>query len=223
MNAAVSHCAPGIAVPVPGAADVAALLDDADVVDAGLLQPGTGDEPGEPAADERDRHLVGQRVALDARRCRVLEVVGELADGLDVLLVAVGAQPLVTLRGVLLPQRVAVDRGVHDVNNVIGDAVAADPTMTLDVDAATLVSSRHSTKVWGTTHVQTFEFVGSWRDRGRCRGRRRCRSAPHGECLRCTPVGRATTRFLHPVPSSVPSFGIRCQNCPSVRRSRAVR
>ena len=53
----------GIAVPVPVAADVAALVDDPHVVDAGLLEPGAGDEPGEPAADERHGHLVEQRIA----------------------------------------------------------------------------------------------------------------------------------------------------------------
>ena len=58
-----------VAVPVPGAAEVAALLDDADVVDAGFLQPGAGDEAGEAAADERDRHVVGLRLALDDRAC----------------------------------------------------------------------------------------------------------------------------------------------------------
>ena len=65
----------GIAVPVPGAAEVAALLDDADVVDAGFLEPGAGDEAGEPAADERERDVVGLRLALDDRRVRVVEVV----------------------------------------------------------------------------------------------------------------------------------------------------
>ncbi len=84
----------GVPVPVPVAADVAALVDDAHVVDAGLLQTCSGDEAGESAADERDGHLVEQRVALDAFAVDVVEVVGELSDRLDVLRVAVGAQPL---------------------------------------------------------------------------------------------------------------------------------
>ena len=87
----------GVAVPVPGAAEVAALLDDADVVDARLLQPGAGDEPGEAAADERDRDVVGDRLALGDGRVGVLEVVGELVLQLQVLRVAVGPQPLVPL------------------------------------------------------------------------------------------------------------------------------
>ena len=101
----------GVAVPVPGAAEVAALLDDADVVDAGLLDAGAGDEPREAAADERDRHVVGLGLALDARRVRVLEVVGQLVLELQVLLVPVGPQPLGPLLGVLLLERVDVDRG----------------------------------------------------------------------------------------------------------------
>ncbi len=90
----------GVAVPVPRAAEVAALLDDADV-DAGFLQAGAGDEPGEAAADERRRDVIGLRRPLDDGRVRVFEIVGELALELDVLGVAVGPQPLVPLGGVL--------------------------------------------------------------------------------------------------------------------------
>ena len=56
---------PRVAVPVPGAAEVAALLDDADVVDAGLLEAGTGDEPGQATTDDGDRDLVLQRRAVE--------------------------------------------------------------------------------------------------------------------------------------------------------------
>ena len=89
MYDSTSHIAPGIAVPVPGAAEVAALLDDADVVDARLAQPRAGEQAAEAAADDDDLDLVGQRLALDRRDVRVVEVVRELAGDLDVLLVAV--------------------------------------------------------------------------------------------------------------------------------------
>ena len=59
----------GVAVPVPGAAEVAALLDDADVVDAGFLEPGAGDEPGEAAADEREGDVVGLRARARPAAC----------------------------------------------------------------------------------------------------------------------------------------------------------
>ena len=102
-----------VAVPVPGAAEVAALLDDADVVDAGLLQPRAGHEPGEAAADDRDRDVVG----LGIRAARpgvygIFQVVIETAFDLDVLLVAVGAEALGALLGVLLFEGFFVD-GAH--------------------------------------------------------------------------------------------------------------
>ena len=50
----VALCA-RVPVPVPGAAEVAALLDDAKVVDARLPEPGAGDQAGEAAADDGDR------------------------------------------------------------------------------------------------------------------------------------------------------------------------
>ena len=55
--------------------------------------------------------MVGLRLALDDRRVRVVEVVGELVLELQVLVVAVGAQPLGPLLGVLLLEGVDVDRG----------------------------------------------------------------------------------------------------------------
>ena len=100
----------GIAVPVPGTAEVAGLVDDADVVDPGFLDPRARHQAREPAADERERDVVAQRLALDDRHVRVVEVVTELVGQLDVLVVAVGSQPLVALGGVLLLEGVDVDR-----------------------------------------------------------------------------------------------------------------
>ena len=101
----------GVAVPVPRAAEVAGLVDDADVVDAGFLQTGAGDEAGEAAADERDGDVIAQGCTLDDRDVGVDEVVPELVLQLDVLVVAVGSQPLGSLLGVLLLERVDVDGG----------------------------------------------------------------------------------------------------------------
>ena len=102
-----------VAVPVPGAAEVAALLDDPDVVDAGLVQLGAGDQPGESAADEGDGDLVDQRLALGRLDVGILDVVLEDPGDLDVLLVAVGPQPLVAFLAVLASQCVAVDLGAR--------------------------------------------------------------------------------------------------------------
>ena len=53
-----------VAVPVPGATEVAALLDDADVVEAGLSQPGAGEQAAEAAADDDELDFVGQRLPI---------------------------------------------------------------------------------------------------------------------------------------------------------------
>ena len=88
----------GIAVPVPRAAELAAFLDDADVVYARIAQPGAGKQAAEPAADHHDLLVVGERRAVDGRiDIRVVEIVRELTLHLDILLVGVGAQTLVTL------------------------------------------------------------------------------------------------------------------------------
>ena len=102
-----------VTVPVPGAAEVAALLDDPHVVDAGFVQLGAGDQPGEPAADERHGDLVEQRLALDGVDVGILDVVLEDPGDLDVLLVAVRSQALVALLAVLASQRLAVDLCRH--------------------------------------------------------------------------------------------------------------
>jgi hypothetical protein len=58
---------PGVAVPVPGAADAAGLVDDADPLDAGLAQLGAGEDPGDPAAHDHHVDLVGHGLALGDR------------------------------------------------------------------------------------------------------------------------------------------------------------
>ena len=99
----------GIAVPVPGAAEIAALLDDADVLDAGLDQPRAGDKARKAAADEGEGDVVGLRRARGDRRIGIVEIVRELALDLKILIVAVGAQPLVALLQIFLAQPLLVD------------------------------------------------------------------------------------------------------------------
>jgi hypothetical protein len=100
-----------VAVPVPGAAEVSRFVDDADVVDTRLLQPRTGDQAGEAAADARDRHVVGLRLALGPRRVRVVKVVREAASEAQVLVVAVRAQPFVALLAVFAAKSFFVENG----------------------------------------------------------------------------------------------------------------
>ena len=103
----------GVSVPVPGAAEVAALLDDADILDARLDQPRAGDQAGESSADEGEGDVVGFGLTLDEGRVGVLEIVGEGPFDPEVLVVAVGADSLVALgdiageQGLLVESRVS--------------------------------------------------------------------------------------------------------------------
>src|ERR1700759_2213180 len=60
----------GITVPIPDTAEVAALLDDPDVADAGLLQLGGRQQPGEAAAEHRDVDVLRDRLARHHRGVR---------------------------------------------------------------------------------------------------------------------------------------------------------
>src|SRR4029077_20548852 len=50
-----------IAIPVPGAAEVPALLDHAPVANTGLAEARSGHQTREAAADERESHVVASR------------------------------------------------------------------------------------------------------------------------------------------------------------------
>ena len=101
---------PGEPVPVPDAAEVAAHLDDVDVVDAGLLQVGARQQPGDTAAEDRHLDVLVDRRARCHRGVRVdLCELREIACEFQVLRRPFRAQALVALVGVLLPQRVDVD------------------------------------------------------------------------------------------------------------------
>src|SRR5262249_4518910 len=101
---------PRVAVPIPGAPDVAALLDDPDAIDAELAQPRAREQPAEARADQRDVDLVALRRAGKARgHVRIALEVREPARELDVLRDAVGPQTLVALGAVLRAQCVGVE------------------------------------------------------------------------------------------------------------------
>ena len=102
---------PRIAVPVPGAAHVGRPVDQPHAFDAELAQPRPRQQPAEAGADDRHVDLVGERFADEIPvRPRVFGEPGEFAGDLDVLRDAVRAQPPGPLFGVLLPQRVDVQR-----------------------------------------------------------------------------------------------------------------
>src|SRR5690606_5153057 len=106
----VAHGA-GVAVPVPRAADVAAALDDVQVLHASLAQPRADAQAGEPATDDGDVDVVAHRVPLVRGGVWIVEQVGVTTGGLEVLVVAVGPDPLVALDPVTLPQDVVIGGG----------------------------------------------------------------------------------------------------------------
>ena len=82
---------------------------DADVFDAGLAQARADQQPAEAAADDQHLDVVVQRRARSIGfDVRIVEVVRELADYLEVLRVAVCAEALVALQPVLLAQCIGV-------------------------------------------------------------------------------------------------------------------
>ena len=94
----------GIAVPIPGAAEVAAFFHDANVFDAALAEARADQQSGEAAADHQHFDVVVQRRAFDRLHVRIFEEVRELADHFEILRVAVFAQTLVAFLPVLLAQ-----------------------------------------------------------------------------------------------------------------------
>ena len=103
----------GVAVPVPVAAKVPRLVDDADLFDTRLLEARPGDQPREAAADQGHIDVIRDRLALDYRHVRVVDIVREGgACEPQVLVVAVRAQPLLALFGVPGADRFLVDEVV---------------------------------------------------------------------------------------------------------------
>ena len=102
-----------IAVPVPGPAEVTALLDDAVILDPRFLQPCADHQSAKAPADEGEGHMVGHRFARDHRVVGIGREVRKLALKPPVLGRAIGAQALVALRSIFAPDRIPVDRRCH--------------------------------------------------------------------------------------------------------------
>ena len=104
----------GIAVPVPGAAEIAARFQNANVADAGLFQPRRRQKAAEPAADDDDIHRIVQgrprKARLDIRV--VIAEVRKRARDFQILVLAIGTQALVALLTVFAAQRLDVERNV---------------------------------------------------------------------------------------------------------------
>jgi hypothetical protein len=100
----------GIPVPVPGAAEVAALLDDPNIPDTGFRQPRGSGEPGKAPAEESEGDVIGLRLACGDRRIGIVEIMRELPRNAEILVVTVRAEPLVALLQIFLAQPLLVDR-----------------------------------------------------------------------------------------------------------------
>ena len=99
----------GVAVPVPGAAKVAAFLNNADIFDAGLAKPRACQQAAEAATDDQCVDGFVDGVPLKSRfHIRVVDVARQIPGDFDVLVVAVLADALVTLRGIAVPNSLEV-------------------------------------------------------------------------------------------------------------------
>ena len=120
-----------VAVPVPRAADVAALLAEADVDEPGLAQLVPQQQPGEPGADDEDVALVGQRLPRHrVGRVDVLEVLGELALHRHV----VGGAPPGLLELAVLRLLLGVEHGARRVGREHLEVLVVDDRVALARD-----------------------------------------------------------------------------------------
>ena len=96
----------GVAVPIPSAAKVTGLVDDADVLISLGAQAGSGQESAKATANDDDFDLADDRRAAERGvRVRVSKVVGEFAGYVDILIVAVRPQAPFALNVILAAQR----------------------------------------------------------------------------------------------------------------------
>src|SRR5579885_211701 len=108
-----------VAVPVPGPAEISALLDDANVLDSGLTQPRAREQAAEAAADDQhfDR-IVERRPRKSGLNVGIVYIAAEVALDFDVLIGAVGADAFVALLAIPGAQSIGIE--VETVNSVVG-------------------------------------------------------------------------------------------------------
>ena len=103
---------PGVAIPVPGAAEVAALLEDAHIRDARLLQPGARHQAREAPSDKGKGDVVGLGCPLSLWDVGIRQVVRQgAAREPPILLITIGAQALIPLLPIPFPKGCAIHEG----------------------------------------------------------------------------------------------------------------
>ena len=105
----VAHRA-GIAVPVPGAAEIATGFHDPQALESRLAEAGAHQQATEAAADDSELNLVEDRFASHVLlHVWIFHVAGEFGLHLDILVDAVGTYPPVAFREILVVQCVGVE------------------------------------------------------------------------------------------------------------------
>ena len=95
----------GIAIPIPGTAEIRRGIDDANILDAGLSQADRGQQSAKTTPEHQHLDLVVQGLTLETRlRIGIAEKMRKFAFDLDVLLVPIIAKPSIALFAVFLAQ-----------------------------------------------------------------------------------------------------------------------
>ncbi len=122
----------GIAVPVPGAAEISALLDDTDALDPAAAQLRSRHQAAEAAADDKHVDFVIQRRPREpGLHIGIVDVVAKVALHLDILVIGVGPQARVALLSVFGAQCVGIEIEVKPG----GDGIRQRSGIVRDVEA----------------------------------------------------------------------------------------
>ncbi len=101
----------GIAIPVPGAAEIGRLFHDAEIGDAGRAQTRTTQQAAEAATDDDDLgFFADSRTRKSGVGPGVVEIAGKTRGHFDILRLAFGAQTQVALVAIARTQGFDVDR-----------------------------------------------------------------------------------------------------------------
>ena len=99
----------GVSIPVPGAAKVASLFNNPQVLEARFPKPSAGNQSAETTPDNDDLGFVGERFAWGCRfDIGIFDVIGKVVGHFNVLVVTIAAQSLVTFETIPVSQLVGI-------------------------------------------------------------------------------------------------------------------